>query len=200
MKLICDSQAEIEVKRSRFICCLHRADSEEQARDFIRAIRKQHPQARHVCSAIVIDDLKRSSDDGEPSGTAGRPILGVLEGSGADHIVAAVVRYFGGTLLGTGGLVKAYSDAVKAALDNALFASEKTMRHYRLTIPYDHCGKIEAWFAKNRITILDTDYGEKCSYEFLAEDDPTSAIASMTSGRYEPIFIGLETVETAIDD
>lgn len=194
MRLLADCKGEIEVKRSRFLCYLHRTDSEEEAREFIRSIRKEHPQARHVCTAMVIDSLKRSSDDGEPSGTAGRPILSVLEGEGLDHVCAAVVRYFGGTLLGTGGLVRAYSDAVKAALEEAVLGEARLMRRYRLTVPYSLSGRIENWLG-HQTEILDTEYGEAVTYTFLCPEDITADIAELTSGTCEALFLGEEMTE-----
>lgn len=198
MKLICDAQWEIEVKRSRFICYLHRVDEESEAREFIKSIRKMHPQARHVCSAFVIGDLKRSSDDGEPSGTAGRPILSVLENAGADHIVAAVVRYFGGTLLGTGGLVRAYGDVTGGALKEAAFSVDKKLGRYSLSVPYELSGKVEAYFAREQVTITAQSYTDVCQYEFVSERDLSEAIASLTGGRCIPLYGGDVLVETAL--
>lgn len=111
-----------EVKRSRFICYADRAGSREDAEQFIRHIRQQHPQARHVCWAYIAGapdtTVMSMSDDGEPNGTAGMPMLKVLQYSGMGEIVVAVVRYFGGTKLGTGGLQRAYSDAVTGVLEH----------------------------------------------------------------------------------
>ncbi|HOA88438.1 MAG TPA: YigZ family protein, partial [Propioniciclava tarda] len=115
------AESEFEVKRSRFLTTLARVDAEEAAREVIADVRRVHPAARHHCSAFIVEvegaqHIERSSDDGEPSGTAGAPMLGVLRGSGVTQVVAVVTRYFGGVLLGTGGLVRAYSDAVAEAL------------------------------------------------------------------------------------
>lgn len=116
--------AEIIVKRSRFIARIDRADSAEQARAVIGEVRAAMPDARHHCTAFIVPSegalpISRSSDDGEPSGTAGRPMLDVLSGVPLVGVVAVVTRYFGGTLLGTGGLVRAYSQAVREALEGA---------------------------------------------------------------------------------
>src|SRR5690606_19439535 len=118
--------AEIEVKRSRFLCRLVRVETEEAVRGVIDSARREHYGARHHCSAFVLgtasapDQVRRSNDDGEPSGTAGRPMLEVLSGRGLIDTVAVVTRYFGGTMLGAGGLARAYSDAVSAAIDGAM--------------------------------------------------------------------------------
>ena len=115
-----DGEAEIEVKRSRFRCTLERVEDEGSARAVVERLRKQHWDARHHCSAFVLGPdagVTRSSDDGEPSGTAGAPMLEVLTGHEVSDVVAVVTRWFGGVLLGTGGLVRAYGDAVRAGLD-----------------------------------------------------------------------------------
>lgn len=118
------ARSEIEIKRSRFIASLARTDSEEAAREFIAQIRREFPDARHHCTAFIIHqdtgpDTARSSDDGEPAGTAGGPMLKVLTESGLTNVTCVVTRYFGGTKLGTGGLVRAYSEAVQQVLKNA---------------------------------------------------------------------------------
>ena len=111
-----------EEKKSRFIAQVYSVENEEQANEYIEAARKKYWDARHNCYAFVIGkngDVTRCSDDGEPSGTAGRPVLDVIVKSGCDDACVVVVRYFGGTLLGTGGLMVAYREATKDALNNA---------------------------------------------------------------------------------
>ncbi len=119
------SRAEIEVKRSRFVCDLEPVSSEAEARAVIERVRSGSRDARHHCTAFVLGpdgSLQRSNDDGEPSGTAGMPMLEVLRGAHVTDVVAVVTRWFGGVLLGTGGLARAYGDAVHAALGTATFA------------------------------------------------------------------------------
>ena len=118
-----DGIVEEEIKKSRFICHLKRISREEEGREYIAQIKKQHHKANHSCSAIIVGDdgqIKRSSDDGEPSGTAGVPMLTVLEKQGLTNVVAVVTRYFGGIKLGTSGLIVAY----KAAAAEAIAAAE----------------------------------------------------------------------------
>ncbi len=113
-------EAEIEIKKSRFIAIAYPCESPEQVKDLVSRTRKEHPQANHVVHAAVMGPQGTSfsmSDDHEPKNTAGRPALEVLKGSGITNIAVMIIRYFGGTLLGTGGLVKAYGDSVKAVLD-----------------------------------------------------------------------------------
>ena len=115
-----DGIVEEEIKKSRFICHLKRISSEEEGREFIAQIKKEHHKANHSCSAMIVGDdgqIKRSSDDGEPSGTAGVPMLTVLEKQGLTNVVAVVTRYFGGIKLGAGGLIRAYSGSVAHAIE-----------------------------------------------------------------------------------
>ena len=114
-----DGQVQEEIKKSRFICHAKRVYSEEEARDFITAIKKEHSKATHNCSAFIIgerSEIKRTSDDGEPSGTAGVPMLGVLENHNLTNVCVVVTRYFGGIKLGAGGLIRAYAGSVALAV------------------------------------------------------------------------------------
>ena len=114
-----DGQVQEEIKKSRFICHAKRVYSEEEARDFLTAIKKEHYKATHNCSAFIIgerSEIKRTSDDGEPSGTAGVPMLGVLENHNLTNVCVVVTRYFGGTKLGAGGLIRAYAGSVALAV------------------------------------------------------------------------------------
>ena len=114
-----DGQVQEEIKKSRFICHSKRVYSEEEARAFITAIKKEHYKATHNCSAFIIgerSEIKRTSDDGEPSGTAGAPMLGVLENHNLTNVCVVVTRYFGGIKLGAGGLIRAYAGSVALAV------------------------------------------------------------------------------------
>ena len=115
-----DGIVEEEIKKSRFICHLKRISNEEEGREYIAQIKKEHHKANHSCSAMIVGEdgqIKRSSDDGEPSGTAGVPMLTVLEKQGLTNVVAVVTRYFGGIKLGAGGLIRAYSGSVAHAIE-----------------------------------------------------------------------------------
>ncbi|WP_423892073.1 YigZ family protein [Corynebacterium argentoratense] len=185
---------EINIKRSRFITLLGRASSEDEAREFIRQARSRYPDARHHCSAFIIHvdgamPIERSSDDGEPSGTAGNPMLDVLRGSGLLDVVAVVVRYFGGVKLGTGGLVRAYSDAVASALE----AVEVTKRSRRLrgTLSVDHAdaGRTEAELRAHGWDVVGADYTAKAHIHIAVTPDSRdrcdASVASMSAGRYQ---------------
>lgn len=144
--LLKGGQGEIVEKKSRFIASLQTASSEEEAAAFIEAIKKKYWDARHNCTAMVIGkhaEITRCSDDGEPSGTAGRPMLEVLTGEGLRDVVVVVTRYFGGTLLGTGGLVRAYSQAVKEGLKNCEIGKLSEGRKVKLSMSYNDYGKVE---------------------------------------------------------
>ncbi|MBO5030497.1 MAG: YigZ family protein [Lachnospiraceae bacterium] len=155
------AEAELVEKKSRFIATVRPAASEEEAAAFIDEMKKKYYDARHNCSAFVIGSkaqITRSSDDGEPGGTAGRPMLEVLLGSGIRNAAAVVTRYFGGTLLGTGGLVRAYSGVLKEALEKC----ETARQHFgvRITIrtDYNTVGKIQYLLAGKNINIEDSSY------------------------------------------
>lgn len=144
--LLKGGQSEIIEKKSRFIASLQPAASEEEAAAFIEAVKKKYWDAKHNCTAMVIGrnaEITRCSDDGEPSGTAGRPMLEVLTGEGLRDVVVVVTRYFGGTLLGTGGLVRAYSQAVKEGLKNCETGVLREGRKVKLLMSYNDYGKVE---------------------------------------------------------
>ncbi|GAB2024774.1 YigZ family protein [Lactovum odontotermitis] len=134
-----DCSHEIEIKKSRFICQLKRVKSEDEARDFISAVKKQHYKANHNCSAFVLgnkQEIQRTSDDGEPSGTAGVPMLEVLKKREITDVCAVVTRYFGGVKLGAGGLIRAYAGAVAQALDEVGLVEIVEQRELILTMEY----------------------------------------------------------------
>lgn len=185
-----DGAAEIEEKRSRFLCTLARVEDEAGARAVVERLRKQHWDARHTCSAFVIgpppQPVERSNDDGEPAGTAGAPMLEVLRGAGVSDTVAVVTRWFGGTLLGAGGLVRAYSDAVRAALDEVGTRRRELVREYEIEVPYDAAGRLETDLRSSGVTVLDTTYGAAVTLRIGAppEDEKRleSLLAELTAG------------------
>ena len=157
-------EGELVEKKSRFIATTKPVESEEEALAFIESMRKKYWDARHNCFAYCIGErnqVQRCSDDGEPSQTAGRPMLDVILGEEVHNICVVVTRYFGGTLLGTGGLVRAYSGAVQEGLRNS-HIMEKCLGH-RLDIEIDYTGigKIQYILAQSQVTTLDTQYTDK---------------------------------------
>ncbi len=152
---------EVEEKRSRFIAVAVHTETEEEALAFIESIRKKHYDARHNCWAYIIGEkgeLERASDDGEPQKTAGQPILSVLRGAELKNVCCVVTRYFGGTLLGTGGLVRAYTDSARLAVENAEIITNKVGRLLTVATDYVGLGKIQYILAQEDLTPSDISY------------------------------------------
>lgn len=155
-------QAQIIIQKSRFICQAQRVETEENAIEFLTAIRKKYWDATHNCYAYIItEQIQKSSDDGEPSGTAGRPILEVINNKGLTHTAVVVTRYYGGIKLGTGGLVRAYSQGALAVIETAGIVERSLYQQLILTFDYSFLGKIEHELHHAPL-ILDTpEYREK---------------------------------------
>ena len=166
---------EIVEKKSHFIGYVRHTESEEEALAFINEIRKKHYDARHNCFAYCVDgeqQTQRFSDDGEPGGTAGKPILEVIKGNELCDVCIVVTRYFGGTLLGTGGLVRAYTDAAKACIENTQVLAKRRMIPMKLHTNYTDFGKIQYLLASEEIPIIDSEYGEDvCVHVEIFVDD-----------------------------
>ena len=161
---------ELEEKKSRFIATTLPISSQEEALEFIEQTKKKYWDARHNCYAYVLGDrheIQRFSDDGEPGSTAGKPMLDVLLGEDIHNTAVVVTRYFGGTLLGTGGLVRAYSGAVKEGLAHSVILEKQSGKKLLLTTNYSDLGKIQYLLLENRIPILSEDYGADVSFEVL---------------------------------
>ena len=174
-----EGYGEIEEKKSRFICSMKPVHTEEEAIAFIEEVKKKYWDARHNCSAFVLgkrQELTRCSDDGEPSGTAGRPMLEVLLGEELCDVAAVVTRYFGGTLLGTGGLVRAYTQAVKAAVDNCDTGYMKYGVKLQLETDYNGIGKIQYILGKHNIDSKDADYGANVTLRIVVEEGKVDGI------------------------
>ena len=191
------AQAELVEKKSRFIATIRPVSSEEEAVAFIEEMKKKYYDARHNCSAFVIGskgELTRSSDDGEPSGTAGRPMLEVLTGSGIRNIAAVVTRYFGGVLLGTGGLVRAYSGAVKMALEQCETITRRYGVQMLIKTDYNGVGKIQYLLGSKDVVIQDSVYAADVQMTVLVPiedyDRLCKELVEATNGR-----VGLEEVE-----
>ena len=155
---------EIVEKKSRFIATVSPVESEEEALAFIEKTRKQYWDARHNCFAYVIGDhqeLMRFSDDGEPQGTAGKPMLDVLLGEELHNTAVVVTRYFGGTLLGTGGLVRAYSGAVQEGLRSCVLADKRKGLQLSIGTDYSGIGKVQYLLGQRGIRILSSEYTEQ---------------------------------------
>lgn len=163
-------EGEYVEKKSRFIATIRRCESEEEAAAFMEEMKKKYWDARHNCSAYVLGargELTRCSDDGEPSGTAGRPMLEVLLGEGIRNIAVVVTRYFGGVLLGTGGLVRAYTQAVKAGLQNCTLGRMRYGWEVEVGTDYNSVGKILYLLGNAGIEPLESNYTDAVSLRIL---------------------------------
>lgn len=163
-------EGELVEKKSRFIATTRPVKSEEEAAAFVEEIRKKYWDARHNCYAWVIGErgqLSRCSDDGEPAQTAGRPMLDVLTGEGIRDACVVVTRYFGGTLLGTGGLVRAYSGAVQEGLRHSVVVEKLPGRQLQILTDYNGAGKIQYVAAQMGILVQDTEYAEQVNMRVI---------------------------------
>lgn len=181
---------EIVEKKSRFIANVRKVQSEEEAVAFIEEMKKRYYDARHNCSAFVIGthgELTRCSDDGEPSGTAGRPMLEVLLGSEIRGIAAVVTRYFGGTLLGTGGLVRAYTQSLQEALKNCPTAMMKYGKRIQIDTDYNGIGKILYFMGQQGLAQESSEYTDKVRIVVLVPGEEAEhfckEVTELTAGR-----------------
>lgn len=185
-----DAVGELEVKKSRFIAFVRRTTEIEQARGLVAEIRDLHPGARHYCSAFVVavpgaQPQLHSNDDGEPPQTAGRPILDALVGAGLTNVAAVVVRWFGGTLLGTGGLVRAYGDVTRLALAKLSVVRAEPVDLFRLAVPYATAGRVEADLRDSGVHIHEVSHTADGALLTLAARDPVAVsrqVAEVTAG------------------
>ena len=189
--------AEYVEKRSRFIATLIPVTSEEEAQAQIDALKKKYYDARHNCYAYIVfsedkkDVIERSSDDGEPSGTAGRPMLDILSGNQIVNILAVVTRYFGGTLLGSGGLVRAYSTAVKDALDNSDLTAVSRGQRLVLKLDYTNLGSVQYKMRECRVSELSGDYGNCVTLNLVVPEEEVQKFKKELT----TLFAGKEDVE-----
>lgn len=183
-------EGEIVEKKSRFIAYVKPVNSEEEAAVFIESIKKKNWDARHNCSAVVIgehNEFTRCNDDGEPSSTAGKPMLEVLINEGIHNVAVVVTRYFGGILLGTGGLVRAYQAAVKAGINASVIAEKQKGVRYVVNTDYNGIGKIQYIAASMDLFVADTKYTEEVEMELMIADELEDAfmkkVTEGTNGR-----------------
>ena len=183
-------EGEITEKKSRFIATVRLVEKEEDALAFIEEMKKKYWEARHNCYAYSIGEHReftRCSDDGEPSGTAGRPMLDVILGEDIYNVAVVVTRYFGGVLLGTGGLVRAYSGAVQAGLGESTVIEKHHGISLALTADYTAIGKLQYIAAENQLPVLDTEYTDRVIMHLLVPNDQVGRIQKViteaTSGR-----------------
>ncbi len=182
--------AEIEVKRSRFFSLIHPVDSELAARAVVDQQRHSHHAARHHCSAFILGPaaigegniIERANDDGEPAGTAGMPMLDVLRGNELHDLTAVVARYFGGTLLGAGGLVRAYSDAVAAAVELAKSVRRSRLNLFELEIEHATAGRVEAELRNRGVIVDGVRYAEQAVLTLAVAPSNIVELAAIVAG------------------
>lgn len=202
------AETETEVGRSRFRCRLERVTTEAGARAVVGAARREHRDAAHHCSAFVLGPppqvVERSGDDGEPAGTAGAPMLEVLRGAGTDveplsDVVAVVTRWFGGTLLGAGGLVRAYGDAVRTALDVAGTRRRELLRELEVEVGHADAGRLESGLRAHDVAVLDQAYTARVTLRLGVPTDGVASlhalVAELTVGTAEAVHVGQRWVD-----
>jgi uncharacterized YigZ family protein len=179
-----------EIQKSKFITHLRHADTEEEARTFIQAMKKKYFDARHNCSAYVLGegaDKQKSNDDGEPGGTAGNPILEAIKKNGLTNIVVVVTRYFGGIKLGAGGLIRAYSHAAVLGIEAATVLAMTPFQQLDVTVGYDLLATVEHWMRQHEIRSLEADYADNVSLHLLIEpaavEHVQAELTDLTAGR-----------------
>lgn len=195
-----DAAAEIVDRRSRFRCDVRRVGTMTAARKVVDDLRAAYPDARHHCSAVVIGaraDERHRNDDGEPAGTAGAPMLQALLDAEVSDVVAVVTRWFGGVLLGTGGLVRAYGDAVRAALDHAGRVERIRRELVEVELPHADAGRIEAALRDAGVAVVASEYAAAVTLRLAVDDVAALAarLAGLTAGTAQPRTVGSRWVD-----
>ena len=201
-----DGQVQEEIKKSRFICHAKRVYSEEEARAFITAIKKEHYKATHNCSAFIIgerSEIKRTSDDGEPSGTAGVPMLGVLENHNLTNVCVVVTRYFGGIKLGAGGLIRAYAGSVALAVKEIGIVEIKEQAGIQIQMSYAQYQEYGNFLKEHNLMELETNFTDQVETIIFVDKENKEAIkASLIeffNGKVTLIDQGLREVEVPVN-
>ena len=200
-----DGQVQEEIKKSRFICHAKRVYSEEEARAFITAIKKEHYKATHNCSAFIIgerSEIKRTSDDEEPSGTAGVPMLGVLENHNLTNVCVVVTRYFGGIKLGAGGLIRAYAGSVALAVKEIGIVEIKEQAGIQIQMSYAQYQEYGNFLKEHHLMELETNFTDQVeTMIFVDKEDKENTKASLIdffNGKVTLIDQGLREIEVPI--
>ena len=201
-----DGQAQEEIKKSRFICHVKRIYSEEEARDFITAIKKEHYKATHNCSAFIVgerSEIKRTSDDGEPSGTAGVPMLGVLENHNLTNVCVVVTRYFGGIKLGAGGLIRAYAGSVALAVKEIGIIEIKEQAGIAIQMSYTQYQEYGNFFREHKLTEIETNFTDQIDTIIYVDKEEKenikAALVEFFNGKVTLTDQGLREVEVPVN-
>ncbi len=196
-----DAEYEYEISRSKFIALCRRVRCDEEATETLAEIRKKYRDSTHVCHAYIAHECARSSDDGEPSGTAGMPIMDTLRGARVNETLIAVVRYFGGIKLGTGGLVRAYSCAASGALSSAGRREVADCKIYKVSYDYNVYKKIEKRELQSLYKIVKQEYNRAVdlTYAVLNGEEFLKELASLTQGKFSAQPLGEQRVERKLE-
>ena len=201
-----DGQVQEEIKKSRFICHAKRVYSEEEARDFITAIKKEHYKATHNCSAFIVgerSEIKRTSDDGEPSGTAGVPMLGVLENHNLTNVCVVVTRYFGGIKLGAGGLIRAYAGSVALAVKEIGIIEIKEQAGIAIQISYAQYQEYGNFLREYDLMELETNFTDQVDTMIYVDKEEKenikAALVEFFNGKVTLTDKGLREVELPVN-
>ena len=201
-----DGQVQEEIKKSRFICHAKRVYSEEEARAFINAIKKEHYKATHNCSAFIIgerSEIKRTSDDGEPSGTAGVPMLGVLENHNLTNVCVVVTRYFGGIKLGAGGLIRAYAGSVAFAVKEIGIVEIKEQAGIQIQMSYAQYQEYGNFLKEHNLMELETNFTDQVDTIIFVDkedkEDTKAALIEFVNGKVILTDQGLREVEVPVN-
>ena len=201
-----DGQVLEEIKKSRFICHAKRVYSEEEARDFITAIKKEHYKATHNCSAFIIgehSEIKRTSDDGEPSGTAGVPMLGVLENHNLTNVCVVVTRYFGGIKLGAGGLIRAYAGSVALAVKEIGIIEIKEQAGIAIQMSYSQYQEYSNFLKEHDLMELETNFTDQVNTMIYVDKEEKenikAALVEFFNGKVTLTDQGLREVEVPVN-
>lgn len=161
-----------EIKKSKFITYLMPVETEDEAKDYLKLVKKMHPKATHHCSAYIVKGIERSNDDGEPASSAGLPMLEVLRGNRMEGVIAVVVRYFGGTELGVGGLIRAYGSSVTLGIQEAEILRPQIIYIYVLKFDYQYTNDVENFLATIG-TVENREYTDRAEYTVYLQDEST---------------------------
>ena len=187
-------QSEINIKKSQFICSLFPTKSKKESKEIIQKLNHQYHDATHNCTAYITNDGEGYDDNGEPGGTAGKPMINALRKNDLHNVTAVVTRYFGGIKLGTGGLVRAYSSSIFQALKVATLTTVTTLQEYQIHFSYDLIGKIDHYFRTQNIEVIEQQYEEDVVYHFLVQEDISKDLMELTNGKIQIQYI--QDIET----
>lgn len=164
-------QCEINVKKSQFICSLFPTKTKKESKEIIQQLNERYSDATHNCTAYIVSDGEGFDDDGEPGGTAGKPMINVLRKNEIHNVTAVVTRYFGGIKLGAGGLVRAYSKSVMEALGDAEIVEIEEYDVYEITFEYSDIKTADGEVRNNKLTTINKEYSDKVSYDIVSSDN-----------------------------